>query len=107
MSVKDLLCVKVKSGFPQAYIKSVLANIVQTIKEIAGEWQEDIPLINAFVFKKGGKCSSFIRKKVFGDKSKHSTQQQISEHAARIAAYPKWDEVLEVFRKKAFEISQP
>lgn len=33
------------------------------------------------------------------------THRQIAETAARIAAYSKWDEVLDVFRQKAFKVS--
>ena len=102
--VKDLLSLNVKSGFPQGYIISVLENIAEKIIELKGEWDEYIPMINAHVFKEDGTYSHWVCEKVFG-LSKQPTPQQNAEYATRIAAYPKWDEVLEVFRKESFEVS--
>lgn len=104
--VKDLLSLNVKSGFPQGYIISVLENIVQKINELKDEWDEYIPMINVNVFKEDGTYSPWVCERVFGlAKDKQPTPRVIAEYAARINAYPKWDEVLQVFRKEAFEAS--
>ena len=34
---------------------------------------------------------------------RHNRNLQIAEYAKAIYTYPKWDEVLEVFRQEAFE----
>ena len=61
IDIRDLLCLKMERGFPQVYIsKMVLGSIFQKIGELEDEWQEEIPRINAFVFKDNGTCSSYI-----------------------------------------------
>ena len=66
--------------------------------------EEDIPLINAFVFDRFGKCSSYVCENIFGcDEGQQPSPRQIVEHAKKIATYPNWNKVLEVFRNEAFQ----
>ena len=72
---------------------------------LSEQWGEDIPRINAFVFTKETKCTSYVCKNVFGkDEDVQPDPKEIAEHAAKIAAYPKWDEIVEILRREAFEV---
>ena len=67
-------------------------------------WNEDIPRINAFIFLKDGKCLDYPHKHIFRkNNGEQPTRKEIDEYAAKIAAYPKWDEIVEIFRREAFE----
>lgn len=77
------------------------------IMYLSEQWGEDIPRINAFVFTKEGKCTSYVCEHVFGkDKDKQPCPKEIAEHAAKIAAYPKWDKIVEILRREAFEVAE-
>lgn len=77
-----------------------------TIDYLREEWDECIPKINAFVFTHETECTSYICQNVFGnDDGSQPLPKEIAEHAAAIAAYPKWDQVVEVLRREAFEAS--
>ena len=81
-----------------------VAHINYMIMYLSEQWGEDIPRINAFVFTKETECTSYICKHVFGkDEGEQPTPKEIAEHAAKIAAYPKWDEIVEILRREAFE----
>lgn len=81
-----------------------VGHINAMIMYLSEEWSEDIPRINAFVFTKETKCTSYICEHVFGkDKDEQPCPKEIAEHAAKIAAYPKWDEIVEILRREAFE----
>ncbi len=83
-------------------------HINKMIRYLSKKWGEDIPRINAFVFTKDGQCTDYVCREIF-DKSGEADQpcpQEIAAYAAKIAAYPKWDEIVEIFRRDAFEISK-
>ena len=66
-------------------------------------WDEDIPRINAFMFDRHGKCTSYVCENIFGgDEWQQPSPREIAEHAKKIATYENWDKVVEVFRKDAF-----
>ena len=72
---------------------------------LSEQWGEDIPRINAFVFTGVTKCTSYVCENVFGkDENVQPDPKEIAEHAAKIAAYPKWDEIVEILRREAFEV---
>ena len=80
------------------------AYINHMIIYLSEQWNEDIPRINAFIFKKQGKCMDYPRKYIFGkDNGEQPTSKEIAELAAKIAAYPKWDKITEILRREAFE----
>jgi len=106
--IKELLSFEVKRGFPQAKIMNVLGYIFERIKDLSDEWDEFIPIINALVFVDKGLCTSYICEKVFEltEKGQQPTTQQIAKYAVSVTAYPRWNDVLEVFRKEAFDQTQ-
>ena len=90
----------------QAVAQRIVDHINRKLPALSKEWGEDIPQINAFVFITGsGKCSDYICKYVFGyeEKGAQPSARQIAEYAKKIATYPNWDKVLEVFREEAFK----
>ena len=82
-----------------------VAHIDRMIMYLSEQWGEDIPRINAFVFSRETKCTDYICKAVFGTSGEEEQPypKEIAEHAAKIAAYPKWNEIVEIFRREAFE----
>ena len=92
-------------GYRQGHGQSIIAYINNRLPELSKEWGEEIPHINAFMFITGsGKCSDYIRENIFGcDEGQQPSPRQIAEHAKKIATYPNWDKVLEVFRNEAFQ----
>ena len=86
----------------QAEAVRVMAHINHRLLELSNEWDEDIPRINAFVFHKNGMSSKYVREHIFKlPDGEQPTPRQIAEYAKAIHTYPKWDKVLEVFRKEA------
>lgn len=82
----------------------VMAHINHRLLELSEKWKEDIPLINAFMFYGDGTCTTYVCEHIFKlPKGEQPTARQIAEYAKAIYTYPKWDEVLEVFRQEAFE----
>lgn len=82
----------------------VMAHIHHRLLELSEEWGEDIPHINVFMFRGDGTCTPYVCKDVFKlPEGEQPTARQIAEYAKAIYTYPKWDEVLEVFRQEAFE----
>ena len=54
---------------------------------------------------KDTQCTDYICKTVFGTSGaqEQPSPKEIAEYAAKIAAYPKWDEIVEIFRREAFD----
>ena len=75
-----------------------LAYIVDGIKNLKEEWGEDIPPITALVFKNGERSTEWSCQCLTGNPEKQPTSQQIENLKADVAAYDKWDKVLEYFR---------
>ena len=99
--IRKLLCWE---HFYQAVAIDSVGHINYTIDRLREEWGEDIPKINAFVFTGETKCTSYICENVFClSKDEQPSPKDISAHAAAIAAYPNWDEIVEVLRREAFE----
>ena len=100
--IKKLFCWKYfKSGFTIGCV----GYIHDTIRYLSKKWCEEIPRINAFCFTRGTECPDPVCKEIFG-KSGEADQprpQEIAAYAAKIAAYPKWDKIIEHFRREAFE----
>ena len=104
IEIRDLLCIKMEKGFPIAYLaKNVLGGIIDVIEGISKEWDEDIPLPNAFVFDRYGKFTSHICEYVFDDRDNQPDKQDADDYFERVISYPRWEDVLEVFRNLAFE----
>ena len=81
-----------------------VGHINKMIRYLSKKWGEDIPTINAFCFTKETECSSDICEKVLPKrKGEQPRPKEIAEYAAKIAAYPKWDKVVEELRREAFE----
>ncbi|RKU23376.1 hypothetical protein C6503_02900 [Candidatus Poribacteria bacterium] len=84
-----------------------VGHINTMIMYLSEEWGEDIPRINAFVFTGVTECTSYICKHVFRkDDGEQPDPKGIAEHAAKIAAYPKWDKIVEILRREAFEVAE-
>ena len=85
------------------YAGWIVGRINRTIERLREEWEEDIPKMNAFVFRTDNTCTSYIVENVFGkDEGEQPSPKEIAAHAAAIAAYDKWDKVIEVLRQEAF-----
>lgn len=81
----------------------VMAHINQRLLKLSEEWDEEIPHINAFMFDKDGRCTSYVVENIFKlAEGSQPTPRQIAEYADAIYSYDKWDEVLDVFRQEAF-----
>lgn len=83
-----------------------VAYINDSIDYLREEWSEkDIPKMNAFAFSKETKCTDYICKTVFGTSGENDQPdpKEIAEYVVKIAAYPKWDQVVEFFRREAFD----
>ncbi|MDE0685908.1 MAG: hypothetical protein OXI63_23525 [Candidatus Poribacteria bacterium] len=93
------------TGYRMAKAMHRFGHINAMTEYLSERWGEDIPKINAFVFTADGKCTDYICKNVFGTsgEDEQPCAKEIAEHAAKIAAYPKWDKFVEVFRREAFE----
>ena len=91
------------SHFKMGHTYRIVGHINRTIKRLRKEWNEDIPIFNAFIFSREKYCTSYIIKNVFGkEDGEQPSPKEIAEYAAAIAAYDKWDKVIEVLRQEAF-----
>lgn len=81
----------------------VAAHIHYRLLELSEEWGEEIPHINVFLFDRNGLCTSYVCEQVFKlPEGEQPSSGQIVEYAKAIYTYPKWDQVLDVFRREAF-----
>ena len=80
---------------PGSYYIRILAHLVKEIDRLEREWDESIPPITALVFNTNGTAPKWTREVLTGDSETQPTLQQIAELAASVAAYDKWDKVLE------------
>ncbi len=79
----------------QSEAQRVIAHINHRILSLSEAWDENILRINAFMFDCFRKCTSYVRKCVFGcDEGEQPSAYQIVEHAKKIADYPNSDKVL-------------
>ena len=76
---------------PGSYYIQILAYLVKEIDRLEREWGESIPPITALVFNANGSAPKWAREVVTGNSETQPTLQQIAE----LAAYDKWDKVLE------------
>ena len=84
--------------------KHIMGHINHRLLLLSEEWDEDIPRINAFVFYKDGTPTEYVHQYIFElPESEQPTAREVAEYAKAIHTYPKWDKVLEVFRKDALE----
>ena len=91
-------------SYRQGHGQNVIAYINNRLPKLSKEWGEEIPHINAFMFRRDGKCSDYIRENVFGcGEGEQPSPRQIAAYAKKIATYPNWDKVLAVFREEAFQ----
>ena len=79
---------------------NVLDGIHRKIASLEAEWDEEIPKINALVFKEEGIATSWFCEMFTKDANKQPTAQQIAELTAAVANYDKWDKVLDAFKPK-------
>ena len=91
-------------GYKQVghYGRQIVAHIYGKIRKLEEEWDESIPYITYLTFKTDGTATEWPCEQLTGDKNIQPTLKQIAELAASVAAYDKWDKVLEVFREDAF-----
>ena len=75
----------------------LLLYIWDKIMDLAEEWDEDIPPMTVLVFDRHGNASPRACA-YFGDSETQPTPQQIEEEKASVAAYDKWDKVLDAFK---------
>lgn len=102
--IRKLLCWE---RFYQKIAIDSVGHINHTIDRLREEWGEDIPKINAFVFSAETELTPYIREQVFHlGEDEQPSPKEIAEHAAKIAAYPNWDEIIEVLRREAFEAAE-
>ena len=94
IEMREVLC----RDTPGSYYIVLLAHIVKKIEALEKEWGESIPRITALVFDKYGKATKWTREQLSEDGESQPTLQQIAELAASVAAYDKWDKVLEAFK---------
>ena len=80
------------------WYKNLLAYIVDGIENLKEEWNESIPPITALVFDRHGNSSEWACERLTGNRETQPTLQEIEELKASVAAYDKWDKVLEYFR---------
>ena len=80
---------------PGSYYIQILAYLVKEIGQLEREWGESIPPITALVFNTNGTAPKWAREILTGNSETQPTLQQIAELAASVAAYDKWDKVLE------------
>ena len=80
----------------------LLAYIVTGIENLEKEWDESIPRITALVFKGNRKSTSWVCELLTGNPKTQPTPEQMEKIREDVAAYDKWDKVLEEFRKDAF-----
>lgn len=73
---------------------------IESLEANEDKWNEEIPKINALVFKNDGTATSWVCKMLTGDKDTQPTAQQIAEFTASVANYDKWDKVLDAFKPK-------
>ena len=98
--IRDLLGWEI---FKQAEARRIVAYINSKLPALSEEWGEDIPRINAFMFNRRGKCTSYVCEEIFDcDDGEQPTPLQIAEYTKKIATYENWDKVVEAFRKDAF-----
>lgn len=88
-------------------IKSV-GHINLVIEYLSEKWSEDIPKFNAFVFTHETESTDYICKKVYSNsgEGEQPRPKEVAEHAAKIAAYPNWDKIVEYLRHEAFEVAE-
>lgn len=98
IEMRNVLC---REG-PGTYYITILAHIVKKIAVLEDEWGESIPPITALVFNSDGNASKWACQEFTGSGENQPTLQQITELVASVAAYDKWDQVLEALRKDAF-----
>ena len=98
VEMRDMLGIS-HDGF---WYKNLLAYIVSGIENLKEKWNESIPPITALVFDENGNSSPWVCGLLTGNPQTQPTLQQIEELKASVAAYDKWDKVLEAFRKDAF-----
>ena len=98
VEMRNLLSIS-HDGF---WYRNLLAYIVNGIENLEEAWNEPIPRITALVFDKHGNSSPWACKHLTGNRETQPTPQEIEKFKASVAAYEKWDKVLEAFRKDAF-----
>ena len=98
IEMRNVLC----QEDPGTYYITILAYIFKKIAVLEDEWGESIPPITALVFNSDGNASKWACQEFTGSSENQPTLQQIAEIAASVAAYDKWDKVLEAFRQDAF-----
>lgn len=93
--------------FKMAVAIDSVGHINATIRYLSEKWGEDIPRINAFVFTKGTEATPYIVKNIFGNSDAEQPRpKEVAAYAAAIAAYPKWDKIVEILRREAFEVAE-
>lgn len=90
--IREVLC---RESPGSSYYIRILTHLVKEIDRLEREWGESIPPITALVFNTNGTAPRWTREVLTGNSETQPTLQQIAELAASVAAYDKWDKVLE------------
>ena len=97
--IREVLC-RESQG---TYYITILDYIVKKINLLEKKWQESIPPITALVFNTDGSAAKWVCEILTVDGETQPTLQQIAELSASVAAYDKWDKVLEVLKQEALK----
>ena len=91
--------------FKMAVAIDSVGYINKVIDYLSKKWDEPIPKMNAFVFTSVTESTDYICRNVYGKSGEEEQprSKEVAEHAAKIAAYPNWDKIVEYLRRIAFD----
>ena len=101
--MRELLCL----DYGGNYYTVLLTHIVKKIAELEEEWGESIPPITALVFNTDGTATESACETLTGDSTVQPTAKQIAALTASVAAYRRWDDVLNAFKPDSESPSLP
>lgn len=94
VEMRDMLGIS-HDGF---WYGDLLEYIVKGIENLRKKWNENIPMITLLVFNNRGNPSPWVCGYLTGNRNKPPTPEQIEKVREDVAAYDKWDKVLEAFK---------
>ena len=94
-------------NYYDTYYTDLLERIGRKIAELETHWGESIPPITALVFKADGTATESACQTLTGNSTTQPTAKQIAKLAASVAAYHRWNDVLNAFRSNGESQSLP
>ena len=94
-------------SYYDTYYTDLLERIGRKMTELETHWGESIPPITALVFKADGTATESACQALTGNSTTQPTAKQIAKLAASVAAYHRWDDVLNAFRSNSESQSLP